>query len=52
MFLCLGVMYSGENNVCGGVTLSFYITEFLSTPGKAEIMPDHDGNQTYKPSEF
>ena len=40
-FLCVGVMYSGEYDVCG-VTLSVY-------PHRANLknMPDHGGNRTY-----
>ena len=38
--MCLGVMYSAENDVCG-ITLS------LSTPGKLKNIPDYGGNTTY-----
>jgi hypothetical protein len=41
IFLCIGVMYSGEYDVCD-VTLSVY-------PNRPSLknMPDHGGNRTY-----
>ena len=41
IFFCVGVMYSGEYDVCD-VTLSVY-------PHRASLknMPDHGGNRTY-----
>ena len=40
LFVCVGVMYSGEYDACD-VTLSV-----ASTPGKLESLPDHGGNRT------
>ena len=41
IFLCVGVLYSGEYNICD-VTLSVY-------PPRASLknMPGHGGNRTY-----
>ena len=35
IFVCVGVMYSGEYDECG------------STPGKLKSLPDHGGNRTH-----
>jgi hypothetical protein len=40
LFVCVGVMYSGEYDVCG-VTLSVH-----PIPGKLKSLPDHGGNRS------
>jgi hypothetical protein len=38
LFVFVGVMYSGEYDVCG-------FSECASTPGKLKSLPDHGGNR-------
>jgi hypothetical protein len=45
-FFCVGVMYSGEYDVCV-VTLSVY-----SHRASPTNMPDHSRNRTYDPRQF
>ena len=40
VFMYIGDMYSGENDVC-----AWCYSEFISTSGELKNMPDHGGNR-------